>query len=81
MSHDILVMKDGKAVESEKASDIFDHPKETYTQDLMEAALYLAPNLSSDKTNQDQTNANPFDPQINCSKIKHYHMDNVNFRL
>ncbi|HPQ50069.1 MAG TPA: microcin ABC transporter ATP-binding protein, partial [Alphaproteobacteria bacterium] len=41
MSHDILVMKDGKAVESGKASDIFDHPKETYTQDLMEAALYL----------------------------------------
>ncbi|HNQ92073.1 MAG TPA: ABC transporter ATP-binding protein [Alphaproteobacteria bacterium] len=41
MSHDILVMKDGKAVEYGHAEDIFDNPQETYTQDLLNAALHL----------------------------------------
>lgn len=41
MSHDILVMKDGKMVEFGKASDIFDNPKQPYTRNLMDAALHL----------------------------------------
>jgi len=41
MAHDLIVMKDGKVVESGPAADIFDHPKEEYTKTLMEAALNL----------------------------------------
>lgn len=41
LSHDLLVMKDGKEVESGKAADIFNNPKTAYTQALMEAALHL----------------------------------------
>ena len=41
MAHDLVVMKDGKVVESGKAADIFDRPKEEYTQKLLEAALNL----------------------------------------
>ena len=41
MAHDLIVMKDGKVVESGAAADIFDNPKEPYTQKLLEAALNL----------------------------------------
>ena len=41
MAHDLIVMKDGKVVESGKAADIFDYPREEYTKTLMDAALNL----------------------------------------
>ena len=41
MAHDILVMKDGKIVESGPANDVFSNPKEDYTKTLLEAALNL----------------------------------------
>jgi len=41
MSHEVLVMKDGKIIESGPAKQIFDSPKEEYTQTLMEAAINL----------------------------------------
>ncbi len=41
MSHEVLVMKDGKVVETGSGNDIFDSPKQDYTKDLMEAALNL----------------------------------------
>ncbi|MEM8834082.1 MAG: ABC transporter ATP-binding protein [Pseudomonadota bacterium] len=41
MAHDLIVMKDGKVVESGKASDVFDNPQEPYTKTLLEAALNL----------------------------------------
>ncbi len=41
MAHDLIVMKDGKVVESGNAADIFAAPKETYTKVLMDAALNL----------------------------------------
>lgn len=41
MAHHLIVMKDGKVVESGAASDIFDNPQENYTKDLLDAALNL----------------------------------------
>jgi microcin C transport system ATP-binding protein len=41
MAHDILVMKDGKIIEHGTVSEVFDNPKQTYTKDLMDAALNL----------------------------------------
>ncbi len=41
LSHDIVVMKDGKLVESGPAAEIFDNPQTAYTKALMEAALHL----------------------------------------
>jgi len=41
MAHDLIVMKNGKVVESGKAADIFENPKEPYTKTLLEAALNL----------------------------------------
>ncbi|MCB9988691.1 MAG: ABC transporter ATP-binding protein [Rhodospirillales bacterium] len=41
MAHDLLVMKDGKIVESGPAAQIFDNPREEYTKALMDAALNL----------------------------------------
>jgi microcin C transport system ATP-binding protein len=41
MAHDLIVMKNGKVVESGKAADIFAHPQEPYTKTLLEAALNL----------------------------------------
>ena len=41
MAHDLIVMKDGKVIESGTAEDIFNNPKEPYTQTLLEAALNL----------------------------------------
>lgn len=39
LSHDLVVMKDGKVVEQGPATEVFAHPKEPYTQRLMEAAF------------------------------------------
>lgn len=41
MAHDLIVMKDGRVVESGKAADIFANPQEPYTQDLLDAAMNL----------------------------------------
>ena len=41
MCHEILVMKDGKIVESGTVEDIFDAPKMDYTKTLIEAAMNL----------------------------------------
>ena len=41
MAHEVLVMKDGKIVESGASDAIFDTPQQDYTKDLMEAALNL----------------------------------------
>ena len=41
MAHDLIVMQNGKVVESGKAEAIFKKPKEDYTKTLLEAALNL----------------------------------------
>ena len=41
MAHDLIVMKNGKVVESGPAKAIFDNPQETYTKALLAAALDL----------------------------------------
>ena len=41
LAHQILVMKDGKLVESGPVQTIFDSPKTDYTRALMDAALHL----------------------------------------
>jgi microcin C transport system ATP-binding protein len=41
MAHDLIVMKDGKVVESGPAAQIFAAPQQTYTKILMDAALNL----------------------------------------
>jgi len=41
MAHDLIVMKNGKVVESGPAKDIFDNPQEEYTKALLDAALDL----------------------------------------
>jgi len=41
MSHDVLVLKDGKIVEQGPATDVIDNPKEPYTKALMAAAFDL----------------------------------------
>ena len=41
MAHDLIVMKNGKVIESGAANDIFANPKEDYTKALLEAALTL----------------------------------------
>lgn len=40
MSHRVMVLKQGKVVESGTAADIFKRPRETYTQALLSAALH-----------------------------------------
>ena len=41
LSDDIIVMKEGQVVESGRAHDVLDNPKEPYTQALMAAAFDL----------------------------------------
>lgn len=41
LAHDLIVMKDGVAVEQGKAADIFTNPKSAYTRQLLDAALNL----------------------------------------
>jgi ABC-type dipeptide/oligopeptide/nickel transport system ATPase component len=40
MAHRVMVMKDGRVVESGITSDVLMKPKETYTQRLLAAAVY-----------------------------------------
>lgn len=42
MSHQMIVMKDGKVVESGSAKNIFDRPQQSYTKRLLAAAMNLA---------------------------------------
>jgi microcin C transport system ATP-binding protein len=44
MAHDLIVMKDGRVVESGPAKGIFDNPQENYTKALLSAALDLKTN-------------------------------------
>ena len=41
LSHYVVVMKDGKAVEQGEAASLFNHPREEYTRALLAAALNL----------------------------------------
>ncbi|MEB3702881.1 ABC-type microcin C transport system, duplicated ATPase component YejF [Candidatus Bealeia paramacronuclearis] len=41
ISHQVLVMRQGKVVERGTAKDIFEHPQEVYTQKLIKAAFEL----------------------------------------
>lgn len=41
MSHRIIVMRNGKIVEEGAVNELFDHPKETYTKELLKAAFAL----------------------------------------
>jgi microcin C transport system ATP-binding protein len=41
MSHRILVMRHGKIVEEGAVNELFDHPKEPYTKELLKAAFSL----------------------------------------
>ena len=47
MSHQVMVMKDGKIVESGAAADLFNAPKEDYTKALLDAAMNLKPRKSA----------------------------------
>lgn len=39
ISHKVMVMKDGKIVETGKTDDIFNHPRHTYTKQLIKASM------------------------------------------
>jgi microcin C transport system ATP-binding protein len=41
MSHRILVMRHGQVVEQGAVNELFDHPKEAYTKELLKAAFSL----------------------------------------
>ncbi len=41
MSHHVLVMKDGKAIEFGSAKEVFETPKQNYTKALLDAAMNL----------------------------------------
>lgn len=41
LAHDIIVIRQGEVVEAGKSDDIFDNPKEAYTQALMKAAFEI----------------------------------------
>jgi microcin C transport system ATP-binding protein len=41
LANDVIVMRDGKVVESGTADEIFDHPRTEYTKALMAAAFEL----------------------------------------
>ena len=41
MSHDVMVMRNGKVVESGPAAQVFEHPREDYTKALLAAALNI----------------------------------------
>jgi len=41
MSHQVIVMKNGRVVESGDSKEIFDNPRESYTKSLIAAALNI----------------------------------------
>jgi len=40
VAHRIMVMKDGKIIETGETEEVFNAPKETYTQNLLTASLF-----------------------------------------
>jgi microcin C transport system ATP-binding protein len=46
MAHQVLVMKDGKVVESGAVSEVLQRPSHAYTQRLLSAATYAADNIA-----------------------------------
>ncbi|UCB54060.1 MAG: ABC transporter ATP-binding protein [Thiotrichales bacterium] len=40
MSHRVIVMREGKVVESGAVADVFDNPQQSYTQELAKASIY-----------------------------------------
>ena len=42
MAHQVLVMKDGKVVESGGVEQVLQHPSQAYTQRLLAAATYAS---------------------------------------
>ncbi len=52
LSHQLMVMKQGKIVEQGPAEDIFARPQHPYTQQLLEAA-FLAP-ASAEQAEEEQ---------------------------
>jgi microcin C transport system ATP-binding protein len=49
MSHQVVVMRNGVVVEQGCAHEIFEHPKQPYTQELMAAAFDLGVSASLDR--------------------------------
>jgi peptide/nickel transport system ATP-binding protein len=47
MSHDVLVMRDGEAVEYRSATELFDAPKDDYTRELLAAVPPGQPRVSA----------------------------------
>lgn len=45
ISHDVIVMKNGKMVEHNTKTDLFNQPKEPYTKELIEAVPVADPNI------------------------------------
>jgi microcin C transport system ATP-binding protein len=43
MSHRVMVLKQGKVVETGTAADVFERPREAYTKALLSAALHHEP--------------------------------------
>ena len=48
----VIVMKDGQIVETGLIKDIFENPKQTYTQDLLSASLEADPDLQAKRREQ-----------------------------
>ena len=42
LSHNVMVMKQGKIIEQSSCDDIFNSPKESYTKNLLESAYFYS---------------------------------------
>ncbi len=41
MAHRVMVMRNGKIVETGTVDEVFDNPQEKYTQQLAKASIYI----------------------------------------